>query len=264
MTMLSLNRLSVSRGNKRILEDVSLEIAAGEFVGLLGPNGAGKSTLLKATLNLVKSTGGIKFQGNDSHLMSEAERARYASYLPQEREVNWPLTVEKIVSLGASNTSAVAKTTSDKLISISEALHRMDVFHLKSRPITQLSGGEQARALIARALAQDTALLLADEPAAGLDPAHQISLMKSLHDLAAEGKSIVACLHEIPLAARWCSRIIVLNNGKIIADGTPNDVLSEALISQVYGVQTFRTTTEAGLLVVPTELMNEERISVGE
>ncbi|MEM9277928.1 MAG: ABC transporter ATP-binding protein [Pseudomonadota bacterium] len=265
MKLLSVNKLSVSRGPKQVLRNVSLEIAQGEFVGLLGPNGAGKSTLLKAILNLVNSTGSIQFQGNDGRLMREIKRARYASYLPQEREVNWPITVKNIVSLGQTYSSSLARTKqSNKDEVVVEAMRRMDVLQLQDRRITELSGGEQARVLIARALAQDTQLLLADEPAAGLDPAHQISLMKSLHDLTSEGKSVVACLHEIPLAARWCSRIVVLNSGAIVADGSPEEVLNETLVSQVYGVQTYRTKTDDGLLVVPTTLIEHETKSGGD
>lgn len=265
MTLLSVNKLSVFRGKQQVLHDTTLDVSHGEFVGLLGPNGAGKSTLLKAVLGLVKSTGSIHFEGVNGRSMREIERARHASYLPQEREVNWQFTVRNIVSLGQAGRAPIhAETRSGREDVIVDAMRRIDVSHLQYRRITELSGGEQARVLIARALAQDTPLLLADEPAAGLDPAHQIGLMERLHELASEGKSVIACLHEIPLAARWCSRIVVMNNGTIVADGPAGEVLNDTLISQVYGVRTYMAKTDEGLLVVPTTLIPHPSKPSGE
>ncbi|MEM9330600.1 MAG: ABC transporter ATP-binding protein [Pseudomonadota bacterium] len=265
MTLLSVKRLCVSRGQKEILRDVSMDVSKGEFVGLLGPNGAGKSTLLKSVLGLIPSTGAIQLEDLDSRKMREIERARYASYLPQEREVNWPLSVKNTVSLGrtyAPTSKRFGQINADEIVT--KAMRRMDILHLQDHRVTELSGGEQARVLIARALAQDTPLLLADEPASGLDPAHQISLMEILHQLAFEGRSIVACLHEIPLAARWCNRIVVLDKGKIVADGPPGEVLNETLIGQVYGVETYRTETADGLLIVPTQRVEKEMKKAGD
>lgn len=133
-------------------------------------------------------------------------------------------------------------------------MRRMEVEDFAQRPATELSGGEQARVLIARALAQEAPLMLADEPAAGLDPAHQIALMKIFAGLADEGSSVVACLHDLGLAARFCTRLILLQDGRIVADGAPRDVLTDELLRSSYGVKSFLGEHEGGLIVQPFDL----------
>ena len=255
MSLLAVENLSVRLGDRQVLHDVSLTIEPGDCVGLIGPNGAGKSTLLKAVLGLVKAKGSITLDGRESRAMGAPERARITAYLPQERQVHWPVNVETLVGLGrAYARGPLAAPSADDTAIIEAAMRRLDVTGLRRRRATELSGGERARVLIARALAQDTPLLLADEPTAGLDPSHQIALMTTFDALAGEGRSVVACLHEIPLAARWCSRIIVLDNGRIVADGAPRSVLTEELMRDVYGVNVFKADGDAGLIVLPSAL----------
>jgi len=255
VSLLAVRNLSVTLGKRAVLRGIDLFVTPGECVGLIGPNGAGKSTLLKAVLDQVPSGGDIWLGEADGRTMTARERARIASYLPQEREVHWPVSVEALVGLGrAFAQGPVATPSAANRALIDAAMARMDVTGLRHRRATELSGGERARVLIARALTQDAPLLLADEPTAGLDPAHQIALMATFSGLAREGRSVIACLHEISLAARWCDRIVVLDEGRIVADGPPATVLTDALMRTVYGVEIHRADSAEGLVLLPTAL----------
>ncbi|MND99563.1 ABC transporter [Ochrobactrum sp. MYb15] len=237
MSTLSVHNLDVSLGRKAVLETVGFEAGEGEFIGLIGPNGAGKTTLLRALLNLTASTGNILLDGSDFRRMCVADRAKVIAYLPQERDVAWPVTVRMLVSLGRSALKPVfAGLDGDDETVVETAMQRMGVAELASRPANELSGGERARALIARVLAQDTPVILADEPVAGLDPAHQLELMELFAGLATEKKTVIASLHDLGLAAKYCTRLIVLNKGRLVVDGAPEDVLTPALLKDVYGI----------------------------
>jgi iron complex transport system ATP-binding protein len=240
MSLLQLENLTVKRGECPVLDGISLTIGQGEFVGLIGPNGAGKTTLLRAALGL------LPHQGHSNlSTLTPADRARRAAFLPQSREIAWPVTVEAVVALGR-----ITHGTNDRT-AIDRALDRMGLTGFRGRTATALSGGEQARVLIARALAQDTPLLLADEPVAGLDPAAQIRTMQVFADLAAEGRSVIASVHDLGLAARHCTRLIMLETGRIAADGPPRDVLSDLLLARVFGVQGFHAETPHGPVFQP-------------
>ncbi|WP_274627091.1 ABC transporter ATP-binding protein [Arvimicrobium flavum] len=255
MTLLSVSDVTASLGGVPVLHGVSFAVRPGEFVGLIGPNGAGKSTLLRSILGLTPSTGTVAFDGRNAGSMSARERAASVAYLAQERDVAWPVPVEMVVSLGrAPYRSPFAPLTSGDREAIDSAMRRMDVEAFRDRSATELSGGELARVLIARALAQETPLLLADEPTAGLDPSHQVSLMRMFTDLAAEGRSVLATLHDLGLAARWCSRLLLLERGRIIADGAPEDVLTPERIREVYGVTAYSAKTGGKWIVQPLDL----------
>lgn len=237
MSTLSVRNLDVSLGRKAVLEAVAFEAGEGEFIGLIGPNGAGKTTLLRALLALTASTGTILLNGGDLRKMHVADRAKVIAYLPQEREVAWPVTVRMLVSLGRSALKPVfAGPDRDDEFIIEAAMQRMGVTELASRRATELSGGERARALIARVLTQNTPVIMADEPVAGLDPSHQLELMELFAGLAKENKTVIASLHDLGLAARYCTRLIVLNHGRLVADGKPEDVLNPLLLKDVYGI----------------------------
>jgi iron complex transport system ATP-binding protein len=255
MTRLSASGLGVSLGQASVLEDISFAIEPGEFVGLVGPNGAGKSTLLRAMLGLIHMRGDIGIDSARANAMSARERAAKIAYLAQEREIAWDIPVEMLVSLGRAphRPSFAALTPADRE-AIDRAMRRMDVEHLRRRPATELSGGERARVLIARALAQETPVLLADEPTAGLDPAHQIALMRLFAELAASGRSVVASLHDLGLAARWCSRLLLLDRGRLVADGPPDTVLTPERLRSTYGVTAFFGEADGGRIVQPLDL----------
>ena len=251
MSVLSVSRLSVSLRGRDIFRDVSFEIGAGEFVGLIGPNGAGKTTLMRAALGL------LPFDGASSlAALPETERARQAAWMPQAREIAWPVTVETVVTLGRiPHLGAGQKPSAEDRAAVDTALAQMELENMRHRAATQLSGGEQARVLIARALAQDTPLLIADEPIAGLDPAHQIATMETFVSLAATGKSSFVSMHDLGLAARHCSRLILLGEGGLVADGAPEDVLTPDRLAQVFGITAWFQRTDAGPIYQPLEVL---------
>ena len=252
MSALHVEGLSAALGQRSVLSDISFSIGAGEFVGLLGPNGAGKSTLLKCVAGLLPAEGTVILGTSELSGIGAVERARRVSYLPQDRDVAWPITAEKLVALGRTPYLAPMSGLGphDKAM-IDLALEQADASYLRNRVVSELSGGERARVLIARALAQETPLFLADEPAAGLDPAHQISLMDVFASLAGGGRTIVVALHEIGLAAQWCNRLLLLDHGRLVGDGEPKAVLTPEIFETVYGVRANISSGADGFLVQP-------------
>lgn len=239
MSLMRLTHMTVRRGDCPVVDDVSLTVQSGEFVGLLGPNGAGKTTLLRAALGLLPHEGGSSLSA-----LSLAARARAAAFLPQGREIAWPVAVADLVALAGRGQAATDR-----------AIARMGLEAYRARSATALSGGEQARVLIARALAQDAPLLLADEPVAGLDPEAQIRTCKVFQDLAAEGRGVVASLHDLGLAARHCTRLVLMANGRVVADGPPREVLSEANLAAVFGVRGYHAETPMGPVFQPMDVL---------
>lgn len=238
---LTLDRLTVRRGGVTVVGDVSLRVMPGSFVGLIGPNGAGKTTLLRAALGLIPASG-----RSDLAALDPAARARHAAYLPQARDVAWPIAVETLVRLGRR---AHPDRRGDAA-AVADALSRMDLTHLARRPATALSGGELARALIARLIAQDTPLILADEPEAGLDPAHEMAVMQLLARLAGQGRAVVASMHDLGMAARWCDRLVLMDRGRVVADGQPKAVLTPANLQGSFGVSGAFLDSPAGPVFV--------------
>ena len=250
MTLLETRELSVDLAGRRVVDGVTLSVAGGECVGLIGPNGAGKSTLLRAALGLQRARGWCNL-----HDLGLAERALAAAWLPQTREIAWSVSVETVVGLGrgphrrrGGPWSAADRTA------IEAAIAETDVAELREREAHALSGGEQARVLLARALAQETPLLLADEPVAALDPAHQIATMQSFTRLAAGGRAVVTALHDLGLAARWCSRLVLMDAGRVVADGPPSEVLTPGRLRAVYGVETLVERRDGAMIVQPLTL----------
>lgn len=177
------------------------------------------------------------------------------AYLPQEREIAWSLSVERLVWLGRSPHRAALRPLSPRDgEAVERAMAVMEIETLRSRSVTALSGGEKARVLVARALAQEAPLVLADEPTAGLDPSHQIALMRTFSQLAAEGHGIVACLHDLGLAARWCTRLVLLSHGRVVADGEPRSVLTPDRLRTVYNVEAYLAEHAGGPIVHPYDL----------
>jgi len=255
-SLLDIAGLNVDLGGAPVVRDLSLNVKAGEFVGLIGPNGAGKSTLLRAIAGLVPIGGTVSVAGDRLEGLKAAERALRLAYVPQEHEIAWPVPVETLVALGRTphRSNFALLSSSDRQV-VADAMARMDVARFAKRPATALSGGEKARVLIARALAQDTPLILADEPAAGLDPAYQIALMRVFRDLAGEGRGVIASMHDLGLSARWCTRLVLLNGGKIVADGSPEEVLTPETLHAIYGVSGFFGVADGGLVVQPLDLV---------
>lgn len=255
MIRISLHNVTVRLGRRNVLDAISLDISAGEFVGLLGPNGAGKSTLLRTIMQELAHAGRIAIDERPLAELTAAERALQLAYLPQARNIAWPVSVAEVVALGRlPRTRPFASPTPADKAAVADAMAKMDITHLGHRPATELSGGETARVLIARLLAQETPIVIADEPAAGLDPSHQIALVETFADIARSGRTVIASLHELPLAARWCQRIILLSNGKVVADGPPEEVITMENLAATYGIEAMLTSDAQGLIVAPTGL----------
>ena len=249
--MVRLDNVTVCLGGANVVSGVSADLAGG-VIGLIGPNGAGKSTLVRAMAGLVPAQGAILIDGARVSALSPSERARRIAYLPQGQTVHWPLTVERLVALGRlPHLAPFARPGEADARAIEQALARTELRELRDRPIDQLSGGERARALLARALAVEAPLLLADEPLAALDPAHQIEVMALLREEAARGATVIAVLHDLTLAARWCDRLLLIDRGRLVADGAPRSVLTPERIGSVYGVSAFIGEAAGEPLIVP-------------
>lgn len=231
--LLRTESLSVTRNGRAVVSGVSFTVEAGEFVGLVGPNGAGKTSLLRACLGLLPSTGTSNIAD-----LAPAERARRAAWLPQTREIAWPVDVASVVALGRlPYLPRGTRMAEADARAVDAAIRAMDLDGFANRTATRLSGGEQARVLIARALAQETPLRLADEPISGLDPAHQIATMQLFADLAKQGRGVVTALHDLSLAARFCTRLLLLDQGRLVADGPPRDVLNDENVAHVFRIR---------------------------
>ena len=257
MALLTATALQLSLGKKNVIDDVGVTLGANEFVGLIGPNGAGKSSLLRILAGLIKPKCGdinihIEKTPQPISKMQPQMRARFMAYLAQHETPAWPLSVKNLVALGRSpwHKSAMDTSCLDE-VSIENALKMTDVYALADRPITELSGGELQRVLLARVFAGVPTIILADEPIAALDVYHQLHVMELLQAHANQGGAVIAALHDLSLAARFCSRLILLHNGKIIAEGTPVEVLTPENLAQVYGISAYVDCREEGVVIIP-------------
>ncbi len=234
--LLRLSRLNVAFGKRGILHDIALSVREGEFAVIVGPNGAGKTTLLRAAAGLVPARGDVIVGGQPVGQISRAERARRVSYLPQGQVFHWPLTVRDVVGLGRLPRGAGASLSTADHAAVEKAMAATGVTAHAERPVTQLSGGERARVAIARVLATEAPLVLADEPTAALDPRYQLVVLDILRKHAEGGGAVLAALHDIGLAARRSSRVIVVDGGRIVADGPPREVLTRKRLADTFGV----------------------------
>lgn len=236
--ILAAQNICVRRGAVDALRGASASASAGAVVGLIGPNGSGKSTLLSVLAGLLTpDAGGVMLDGAPLGDFTPTERARRIGYMEQSPVAHWPMTVEKLVMLGRTpHRAAFAAETAEDRDMVEAALLRADVARFRRRSAQELSGGERARVMLARVLAGDPAALLADEPAAGLDPYHQLQLMELLRDLAQEGRAVMVVLHDLTLAMRFCDRLILLERGTAAAEGAPESVLADPAAERVFGV----------------------------
>jgi iron complex transport system ATP-binding protein len=234
--------LSFAYDRSLALEDVSLSARPGEFVGLVGPNGAGKSTLLRLVAGLLAPTrGAVRLAGLDPHAAPRRAVARVCAVVPQEPRVAWPFTVREVVMMGrAPRQGVLALPGRFDVGAVAGALEACDLVHLADRRVDALSGGERRRVFFARALAQEPRVLLLDEPTAFLDLGHQVAAMRMARVAARGGLCVVAVLHDLNLAAAACDRVVVLSRGRVVANGAPGEVLTEARVREVWGVPVWR------------------------
>lgn len=253
MSSLNAIEIDVSRRGRDVLSNTSFSIDTGELVGLIGPNGAGKTTLLRAMTGIQSiEKGTITLDGEDVNRIGQIEIARNVAYLEQGGKSHWPIAVENLVMLGRTPHLEQWQRPSDSDWEIvRQAMANCDVLQFAKRPITTLSGGEQARAMLARALATEPKILLADEPIAGLDPAHQLDVMDKMLELAAQGAGVVVVMHDLSIAARYCSRLSLLFDGQIYSEGTPDSVLSSNVLQHCYGIEAHFGKIDDDLLVIP-------------
>jgi iron complex transport system ATP-binding protein len=263
MVTVTLSGLEVRLGRRTVIGAMDAVLSPGSLIGVIGPNGAGKSTLVRALLGLVApSAGTVLLDGKPVAKMPRKDVARSIAYLPQGQTLHWPLTVERLVALGRlPHLAPMSRITDEDMAIIDEALLRADVGHLRSREATELSGGERARVLLARALAVKAPGLIADEPLASLDPGHQIDVMELLAREAAEGSLVIAVIHDLTMAARYCDRLILLDAGARVADGAPLEVLTSDRLRAVYGIDAIVGISHDMPMVVPLARERRQRLT---
>jgi iron complex transport system ATP-binding protein len=239
MSGLHAQGLTLRRGRREILAGLDLALRPGEVTVLLGPNGAGKSTLLSALAGLLApASGKVLLDGEDLSALAPAGRARRIGFLPQTPEVAWPLEVRILVGLGRIPHIGARGLSADDARIIEAALAEAGAADLADRDASTLSGGERARVMIARVLAGEPDWLLADEPLAGLDPGCQIDAAETLVRRARAGCGVVLTLHDLTLAARIADRVLVLAEGRLLADGPPEVALVPDVLARAFAVRT--------------------------
>ncbi len=237
--MLEINNLSAAYGDKLVIKNVTLSVASGEILALIGPNGAGKSTLVRAVSGVLPiRTGSVMVGGKDLTRLSPAQRARCLAVVPQARSLPPAFTVSQSVSLGRTPyLSWLGQPNQNDERQVHLALESTQTLEMAERFIGELSGGEQQRVLLARALAQQTPVLLLDEPTTHLDLRHQSNLLNLVRNLAAkQNLAVLMVVHDLNLAGLFADRIAMLVQGSIYAQGSPQEVLTEANLGEVYDV----------------------------
>lgn len=235
--ILSVEQLYWHANEKAILQDISFSMAEGEFVGLLGPNGAGKSTLLRCIYRFLSpSSGNVFFQGKNIWQYRQKDYAKALAVVLQESPAHFNLSVTDVVGLGLLPKSSVwHRTSKEEIIQINAALEQVAMLDKREQAFEQLSGGEKQRVLIARAIVQQPKLLVMDEPTSHLDVKYQIQIMELAKSL---GITVLASFHDLNLASAMCDNLLVLDNGQLVANGTPHKVLTADMLSSVFDVCT--------------------------
>lgn len=257
MTRLTTEALSLSLGGRSILSAVTMTVKGGEVVGLIGANGSGKTTLMRALAGvLAPAAGRITLDGRSLAEWDRNTLARHRAYLPQRAHVQWPISVRDVVALGRlPHRGPWGRTGLADAAAVERALARTGLDLLADRRVDRISGGEQARALVARALGSEPKLLLADEPAAGLDPAYQIALMRLMRELAGDGVAVLVTLHDLGLAARFCDRVMLLAQGGVYAFGPPAEVLNPESLAACFSIRALMGAEGDERYVVPWDVV---------
>lgn len=235
--LLQLDNVTVHLKQRRVVTELSLRIAGGEIVALLGPNGAGKTTLMRAALGLAPIvSGAARLGGDDPARLSPRIRALRAAYLPQRTQAIWPVRVADLVALGRyAHGAAPDRLGAVDEAAVDRAIELCALTPLRERRMDEISGGEKARAHLARTLAQQAPLLVLDEPTAGLDPAQALGVADILHKHASANGAVLFSTHDVALAARIAHRVLLLRDGGLIADGAPNAALTPDSLVAAYG-----------------------------
>jgi len=261
--MIMLTGIRVVRGGRAILNGVSVSAAPRQLLGIVGPNGAGKSTLLRVMANIMDADGGsVIIDGVDRNALSPRDRARRIAYLPQHPECHWSMTAERVVALGRlPHLSLFQGPSPADRAAVRTAMTDMDIADLATRRMETLSGGEFARVMLARALASDPRLLLADEPVADLDPYHGLEVMDHLRRLTETDRTVVVVLHDLSLAARYCTHIALMNHGRIVAEGSPEEALSAENLANIYRITALQGAQDGVPYLLPWSRLPDTRRS---
>ncbi|MEP0321624.1 ABC transporter ATP-binding protein [Bauldia litoralis] len=252
--VLATTGLSVSLGGRAILKDIAMKARQGEFLVVIGPNGAGKTTLLKALAGLLDASGEVLLGGRSLALIARRQRALLLGYLPQGHEFHWPLSVLDVVGLGRLPRGAGADLSEEDRNAVARAMEETGVSGFAGRTVTTLSGGERARVALARVLATEADLILADEPTASLDPRYQLVVLDILKRHAARG-AVVAVLHDLGLAARYADRLLILDEGRVVAAGPPREVLTAERLATTFGVRAEILERDGATVVIPKSVI---------
>ena len=239
MSILQASGLSYAVDGKPLVVDAGFSLEPGELTALIGPNGSGKTTLLRLALGLLQAeAGSASIDGEPVARLSPVERARKIAYLPQARPLVWPQPVRDVVSLGRfAYGAALGRLSAGDEAAVSQAIGACQLDGFEERAADTLSGGELARVHLARALAAETPLVIADEPVAALDPRYQHQTMRLFASMAQGGHGVLTVVHDLDLALRYATRVLWLDEGRIVADGTPEDTFNSERLRRVFGIQ---------------------------
>jgi iron complex transport system ATP-binding protein len=248
--------LRVERGTTPVVTGVDLRVARGEWVAVVGPNGAGKTSMLQALAGLLPATGEVRVAGLDPGRSGPRRTARRVALMPQQPVVPEGVTVRELVALGRTpHLGRLAGESARDRAVVERTLRRLDLEALAGRPATDLSGGELQRVVLARALVQEPALLLLDEPTSALDVGHQQSVLDLVDRMRLEdGLTVVAAMHDLTLAGQYADRVLLLHEGRVVADASPAEVLSADLLARTYGARLEVVGRPAGPAVLPVRV----------
>jgi iron complex transport system ATP-binding protein len=252
--LLTAQNISFAYGGRRVLNEVSLVVEAGEFVGLIGANGSGKTTLLRVLIGSLPAPGEVRLCGDLIESLDRREVAKRATMTPQDTRVDFAFTAREIVAMGRTPYLGRfgPEGVADKQ-SIARAMRETGVSDFAERPVTELSGGERQRVHLARALAQETPVILLDEPTANLDLTHQYEALELVRQFTRSGGAALAAIHDLSLAARFCDRLLLLSEGRVMAAGPPDEVITEGNLARHFALRSrvWRDEETGGLIVYP-------------
>ena len=243
---LKISGLQFRRGSRVVLDSIDLHLRSGGVTAVLGPNGAGKSTLLSCIAGLLRAErGSVELDGTSLLSLPAMQRARRIAFLPQTPEIAWAVDVQTLVGLGRIPFHGLSSDEQDRA-AVARAMAKTEVAQWADRAVTTLSGGERARVLLARVLAGESDWILADEPFTGLDPSHQFEAAELLRSIADRGGGVILTIHDLTLAARIADRVVILDGGRVVADGPPQAALTPQILRDVYNIDAQWLTDDTG------------------